>query len=79
MGEVFRAERADELFTQVVAVKLTRSTISHSESRRRFRNARSSPPSTTNTSSASSTAGRWPPGRRSSRALRCVSGSARRL
>jgi non-specific serine/threonine protein kinase/serine/threonine-protein kinase len=40
MGEVFRAERADELFTQVVAVKLTRSTISHSESRRRFHQER---------------------------------------
>jgi non-specific serine/threonine protein kinase/serine/threonine-protein kinase len=36
MGEVFRAERADGLFTHAVAVKLTRSTIGHSESRRRF-------------------------------------------
>lgn len=36
MGEVFRAERADGLYTQQVAVKITRSTIGHSNHRRRF-------------------------------------------
>ena len=36
MGEVYRAVRADGLFTQQVAVKITRSTIANSELRRRF-------------------------------------------
>ncbi len=36
MGEVFRAERADGLFAQQVAVKLTRSTLADSDLRRRF-------------------------------------------
>jgi serine/threonine protein kinase len=40
MGEVYRAERADGLYTQAVAVKLTNSTIGHSESRRRFHQER---------------------------------------
>jgi tetratricopeptide (TPR) repeat protein/predicted Ser/Thr protein kinase len=36
MGEVFRAERSDGLFTQRVAIKVTRSLIGDSELRRRF-------------------------------------------
>lgn len=36
MGEVFRAERADGLFAQQVAVKITRSTIAQSDLRQRF-------------------------------------------
>lgn len=36
MGVVYRAERADGLFAQQVAVKLTRSTIADSDLRRRF-------------------------------------------
>ena len=36
MGDVFRAERADGLFAQQVAVKITRSTIGDSDLRRRF-------------------------------------------
>jgi non-specific serine/threonine protein kinase/serine/threonine-protein kinase len=36
MGEVYRAARADGLFTQQVAVKITRSTIANTELRRRF-------------------------------------------
>lgn len=36
MGEVFRAERSDGLFTQRVAIKVTRSLIGDTELRRRF-------------------------------------------
>ena len=36
MGEVFRAERADGLFTQQVAVKITRAHVAHPDLLRRF-------------------------------------------
>ena len=36
MGEVFRAERADGLFTQQVAVKITRAQVAHPDLLRRF-------------------------------------------